>query len=346
MQPASRISALLLGLAGCLVGIGLSSCASRPPSAPPPVLRKVAPESAAATRSKIGQAEQLEAVGDYEAALDVLRGALARAGDVGLREEIQLKRLRLKRRALGRVLLARVGIPRDRIIAGSPLRVAFALTNRGNVSVTIPAIDYEKRLFLFKNPVGRTVIEARVTLDEFDPRYTTMREVFTRFVEPERDVVIEPGETWYELLDLDSTKLRPQTLLLKRLRVDGVMRPVRVRIGDRDLFTSIEFEPGELFVLPPGAEAMVGDPVEHLRLAIFRAPHEPRFLPHVLVAASMVRKPAARAKALHLLKAAEAQGDPSVRPSATRALELFWPEAEESVLPASPTVEFKPVQGQ
>jgi hypothetical protein len=342
-------SVALTVFAAAVLALGLVACQSeRSGSAPPLNLHKVESDPHEVTLSKIGQAESLESVGDYRSALEMLRQALARAASTDLRHRIQEMRLRLKRRALSQVLEARVVMPRDRVVADEPAEVVLELTNHGSVPITIPRADYRRYLLLFWKEVGHSVIELRCKLDLFDPLGSERSEVFSRFVEPDEDIVVPPGGTWVYRPPLDLAAVRPETTFtsrlspacLRRLRVEGIIRPVRLKVGEKDFFTTVHLEPAVLYLLPRGAEVMLENPLRHLELALRRAPGEPRFLPHVLVASSMLEGEDRERARLALVRCRE-QGPAVLRPSVERALDLFFVEKKAPPPTKAPEVTFK-----
>ena len=111
-------------------------------------------------------------------------------------------------------------------------------------------------------------------------------------------------------------------------------------MGDQDLFTTIRLRGPTLYVLPRGSEAMYDSPLRHLELAIRRAPSEPRFLPHVLVASSLLEGED-RERGREALLRCRDHGAAVLRPSVKRALELFWPESRPEPEAAKPSVTFK-----
>jgi len=342
-------SVLLTGLSAAALALGLMACQSERPGAAPPLNpRKVESDPHELTLSKIGQAESLESAGDYRSALEMLRQALARAGSADLRYRIQEMRLRLKRRALSQVLEARVVAPRDRVVANEPAEVVLELTNHGAVPITIPRADYRRHLLLFWKEVGRSVIELRCKLDLFDALGSERSEVFSRFIEPDEDIVVAPGGTWVHRPSLDLAAVRPETTFtsqlspacLRRLRVEAIIRPVRLKVGEKDFFTTVHLEPAVLYLLPKGAEVMLENPLRHLELALRRAPGEPRFLPHVLVASSMLEGEDRERARLALVRCRE-HGPAVLRPSVERALDLFFVEETKPPAPEPPEVTFK-----
>lgn len=335
-QPSLVASVLVLVVASFLQGCGSGSGASEIP----PAARKVRSDPPALTRSRIGQAESLMDHGDYQGALAALKLALNRAGDPVLRHQIQELRLGLKRRAIGQVLESRVTSEADWVITGGALNLDLELLNHGTAPVTISRSSYRSRLLVLRKEVGRTVFDLKFTVDEFDPRGTRMVERFNRFWEPEEDIVIEAGGRWSHRYEVDTTTIRPHTALLKRIRVKAVIRPVRVRVGEQDFFTAIPMRSVVVYLLPRGAQAMVPDPFKHLNLALLRGGGEPRFLPHVLVAACILEGEDRERGHKALTRIAE--GGPGVlRPSAKRALDLFWKAEAEVKKTKAPAVIFK-----
>ncbi len=334
--PVTLASVLILGVASLLQGCGSGSGATE---VPPPA-RKVRADPPALTRSRIGQAESLMAHGDYRGALESLKLALNRAGDPNLRHQIQEHRLRLKRRAIAQVLESRVISGVNWFITGGALHLDLELLNHGSFPVTISRSSYRKRLVVLRKEVGRTVFDLKFTVEEFDPRGTRMVERFNRFWEPEEDIVIEPGGRWSHRYEVDTTTIRPHTALLKRLRVEALIRPVRIRVGEEDFFTAVPMQPVVVYLLPRGTQAMVSDPFKHLNLALLRGGTEPRFLPHVLVAACILEG-ADRERGRKALTRIAEEGPRVLRPSAMRALDLFWKTEAEAKQPEAPTVIFK-----
>ncbi len=323
--------------AAAAFAIVVAGCSSSAPTGDGAPGRAVAPDAPQVTQGRLGLAETLAAQGNYQAALDVLRDALASAGTPDLRRRIQELRLVLKRRALAESLGARLIAPTAPVVVGEPLAFEIELSNHGTVPIEIPAADYRREALVFRELVGKTVLDLIVDVTEFDPRGTRMSEQANRLWEPGEDVVLQPGQAWRRPIPLDSTTMRPSTALLKAITVEGLLRPVRIRVDDRDFLTTVALEPAVAYLLPRGAEAIREAPLRHLELALTRAPREPRFLPHIVVAASLLDGDDARDKGRSLLVAARDQGAPLVRPSVERALALFWApatpaESEEPVL--------------
>jgi len=115
---------------------------------------------------------------------------------------------------------------------------------------------------------------------------------------------------------------------------------VRLTVGEKDFFTTVHLEPAVLYLLPRGAEAMREDPLKHLQAALRRAPGEPRFLPHVLVASSMLEGEDRERARLDLVRCRE-QGPAVLRPSVERALDLFFVDEKTPPAPEQPEVTFK-----
>jgi hypothetical protein len=309
--------------------------------------RKVETDTGDETRGKIGSAERQADDGDYAAALDTLTAALRTAED-RFRDEIQEKRLDLKRKALAEILEARVIVSEDRVVVGRPLTVTLQLTNRGHRTVTVPRIDYRPRLVIFRKEIGRTQIDLRFELQDFDATGEGRWERFNRYDEPEDDIEVPPGRTWSQTLTFDSGKLRPETQfsarlsarLLRRLTIGVVIRPVQLLLDDRDFYTSIHFEPAVCYLLPRGSEPIFDDPYRHLELALLRSRQEPRFIPNILVAASLV-PPEKRVAGRELLDRFVMEGPTELRPVARQALELFWPPEKKQGVP---DMTFKPIE--
>ena len=325
----------------CVIGLAcLAGCHSpaRDPG-PSPEGRAVTVDAPEITASKIGQAEKLAERGDYESALETLRVALARASRADHRTRIQDLRLDLKRSALAQILRAWISVAEDHVLVGQALRVTLHMENRGRVPVTIPRIDYRRRLLVFRKEMGRTAIAFRLQLDEYDARGTHREERFDHFVEPDDDIQVKPGETWSMTTVLYPDQIQRQTAFtrrlsatcLKRLEIGAVLRPVQLQVADRDFYTHVVFDPIVIYLLPRGAEAMFEAPLKHLRFALIRASREPQFLPHVLVAASLLRGADREAGHEELLRVRESR-NLVLGPSVERALELFWPP-EAPVVP-------------
>ncbi|MBN2490565.1 MAG: hypothetical protein JXQ29_06930 [Planctomycetes bacterium] len=337
------------GIVLALVVSVLAGCASeRPETAGPPVLRKVQPDPPELTRSRIGQAEALAAAGDFDAALAMLAQALAGAGDNRLRAEIQEERLRLKQQALVEVISGALTAARDRIVAGEKLALTLTLHNRAGVDLVIPHIDFRRRLLVFREEVGRSVIDLKFELDEFDALGSHREEYFHGFVEPAGDIRVDPGGVWSEQFLIDPEAARRQTAFtarltaacLKRVRIGGWIRPVEVRLGGKEWFSAIPLRAITVYVLPRGSEPMFEAPLRHLELALQRAPGEPRFLPHVLAAASLLAG-ADRERGREALLACQERGAPLLRPAVKRALALFWPETSPEPFVGPADITFK-----
>lgn len=312
---------------------------------------KVESDSGDATRGKIGRAERMAEDGDYAAALDTLTTAL-RTSEDRYRDRIQEMRLALKRRALAEVLEARVRVADDRVIVGRPLVVTLELVNRGNQTVTVPRVDYRSRLVLFRKEIGRTQIDLRFEVQDYDATGEGRWERFNRYEEPADDIEVAPGRTWSQTITLASDQLRPETefsarlsaRLLRRLRIAVILRPVQLLLGERDFYTSIHFEPAVVYLLPRGSEPIFEDPYHHLELALLRSAREARFVPNILVAASLIPE-AKRDEACALLTQWHETGEPALRPVAGQALALFWPEAAKPTKAPEAEMTFKPIDG-
>lgn len=333
------------GIRWCCVAaafaLAVAGCSSSTPPGDGAPGRAVASDAPDVTQGRLGLARTLADQGNYQAALDVLRDALASAGTPELRRRIQELRLELKRRALAESLQARLLPPPAPVVVGEPFAFEIELTNRGTVPIEIPAADYRREAIVFRELVGKTVLDLIVDVTEFDPRGTRMSEQANRLWEPGEDITLAPGQSWRRAIPLDPDELRPSTMLLKAVTVHGLLRPVRVQVDGRDFLTTVALEPAVAFLLPRGAEAIREDPLRHLELALERAPREPRFLPHVVVAASLLAEDADRERGRSMLVAARDQGPSLVRPSAERALALFWaPPAPAE--PEEPPVLFRP----
>jgi hypothetical protein len=233
---------------------------------------------------------------------------------------------------------------------GAPLVVTLELTNRGVETIRVPHVDYRSRLILFRKEIGRTQVDLRFELENFDAAGAGRWERFNRYVEPSDDIEVAPGRTWSETITLASDQLNPETefsarlsaRLLKRLEIEVVIRPVQLLVGERDFYTSIRFEPAVVYLLPRGSEPIFEDPIRHLELALLRAPREPRFLPNILVAACLVEGET-RARGEALLVRSRDEGAPTIRPIAGQALKLFWPESGRPAPRKEAEATFKPL---
>lgn len=348
-QCLRRASAGLM--VACMLAAGLSGCASsRDRGNSGESGRRVVADSPEETRGKMGRAQRMAEEGDYSAALDALTAAL-RTADDSCRDRIQEMRLEVKRRAVAEVLEARVRVADDRLVVGKPLVITLELTNRGAETITVPWIDYRSRLIIFRKEIGRTQFDIRFELQDYDASGAGRWERFNRHIEPEDDIVVRPGGTWSRKITLASDRLRPETefsarlsaRLLRRLQIEVVIRPVQLLLGTRDLYTSIRFEPAVVYLLPRGSEPIFDDPFHHLELALMRAPREPRFIPNILVAASLLEEEK-RDTGQALLTRCREQGAPALRPVAEQALLLFWPEASAPARAEEAEMTFKPVE--
>lgn len=337
------VTALVLVTAIC----GCASPPNRGEAAEPG--RRVVADSANETRGKIGRAERMSEDGDHGGALEALTAAL-RTADDSCRDRIQELRLEVKQRILAEVLEARVHIAAKRMVVGKPLVITLELVNRGSETVTVPWIDYRSRLIFFRKEIGRTQFDLRFELQNYDAGGAGRRERFNRHVEPEDDIVVLPGATWTRTIELPSDGLRPQTefsarlsaRLLRRLEVEVVIRPVQLLLGERDFYTSIRFAPAVVYLLPRGSEPIFEDPLRHLELALLRSAREPRFIPNILVAASLIEGEK-RKDGKALLVRFRDEGAPGLRPVAVQALELFWPAAAGGGAAKDGAVTFKPL---
>jgi len=339
--PVDRISSFLTAVLFLALMIGFPGCAGDQGGFRPPLMPwRVVTDPPEVTRSKIGQAESLSAQGNYRGALDSLLATLSRAGTPDLRRRIQELRIQVKHKAIGQILEARVVADSDRIISGRPLNFTLELLNNGAEPITIPRSSFRSRLLIFRKEVGRTVINLKVKMEEYDPRGTHFVARFNQFLELEEDIVIEPGGRWSRSWTARPESLRPETLLLKRIQVEALIRPVRVVVGEQDFYTSIPLESSVVFLLPRGSEVICENPFKHLRLALLRSRAEPRFLPHVLVAASVLEGED-RDRAHEVLGRISREGPDLLRPSADKALALFWEEETVRETPKPSAVLFK-----
>jgi len=209
--------------------------------------------------SRYQEAKQAYAAGNFRLAWQIAEAILVLAPDVPFREQLR----RLRRDAQGRFLAQSVVVVTF-VPSGEPsfpvaeLRGDVVIENHSSEAITIGSHEREPVLGLVRFRV--------ISLPE-DSVGETAQEG-TRVVRMPEEFRIQPGAVHRLPVTIAVPPAPEGALLFQRWTVDGVLRPITVRVGKELLTRGVPWIAAGGALLPPELAGLEDEPLDQLRQAL------------------------------------------------------------------------------
>lgn len=225
-------------------------------------------------RDRVKAIRELIEAHDYDRALAAIDETVGLGPPEDLARYLGGLRAGLKRDILQSLYVdALIVLDERRVALGTPITGQVLIVNLSNEQLTIPA-----------NAGGNeTTIQLDLRYTEFDMGGTVLRERRQHPVLIGKDIVLGPGERHAEPIVLDSLEYGPQRVNYRTYRLEALMYPAEIRIGDEKWPGNLTFKPATCEVFPRNYEHLAKKPLERLDQAV--AKNSPT---HVPLAAALV----------------------------------------------------------
>ncbi len=108
----------------------------------------------------------------------------------------------------------------------------------------------------------------RITYSQYDPLGTVSTSQLTQTIPVDKQVRLGPGERWVRTFAIDTMRDNPTNQLYRSYKVEGELRPMRIRHGGQTVFRRIAIDPLLVRVFPPDVDPVLQDPVGFLTRAL------------------------------------------------------------------------------
>ncbi|MEE8104025.1 MAG: hypothetical protein V3T86_00665 [Planctomycetota bacterium] len=225
---------------------------------------------------KIARVRRLQSEEDLKGALDLIDVALAERPAPGHDQTLRSLRGGLLKAILDLLTMQiRVDPVEDPIRFGDAVRVRLEIKNVSGRDLFIPAQA--------KN-LSRSLFRLEIIQQEFTIRADVVLRRRKVHVHLERDIVLEPGGVYEQVLTLEGAGNERPVEGFRTYTVRGTLRPVRYEVGGLPRFEAVRVRGTRMRSFARNFEHLADDPVARIGEAISKQAPQ-----HVLTAAALVR---------------------------------------------------------